>query len=191
MGNGPEVYRLACDLGAEGIVSKLASSPYRPGMRLTSWLKAKCWQEENFLVVGWTDASKEYPFGALLLARSQKNGGPAFVGRVSLGYSRKQAERITSRLGPARIEKPPVAAPLPGRWAVTARWTAPEFVARVRYLEITRSGHLRHANLKDLTPREGATARSPLSRNGSRRGIRSSAKGGAWRRTGEGTKKST
>ena len=39
-GNGPEIFRAACRLGLEGIVSKLASSHYRSG-RSYEWLKIK------------------------------------------------------------------------------------------------------------------------------------------------------
>ncbi len=159
VGNGPEVYRLACDAGVEGIVSKLATSPYRPGKRLTSWLKTKCWQEQRCLVVGWTEPSRDYPFGSLLLARQDKvDGVLPLVGRVSLGYSGRQAERIRSKLEPLRTAEPPIEGRLPERWAVNAHWTSPDFLARVRYLQVTRAGHLRHANLKEIVPRPGMAA---------------------------------
>jgi ATP-dependent DNA ligase len=53
--NGPAFFRQACKLGAEGIVSKRVDAPYRPGDRGGSWLKTKCLNREEFIVVGWTD----------------------------------------------------------------------------------------------------------------------------------------
>jgi ATP-dependent DNA ligase len=39
-GDGPTVFRHACELGCEGIVSKRADSPYRSG-RSRNWIKTK------------------------------------------------------------------------------------------------------------------------------------------------------
>ena len=39
-GDGAIIYRHACKLGCQGIVSKRLGSPYRPG-RVVSWLKIK------------------------------------------------------------------------------------------------------------------------------------------------------
>ncbi len=159
VGHGDDVYRAACELGAEGIVSKLASARYQPGKRTRTWLKVKCWREESFLVIGWTEqTSHDYPFGALLLARPDAAGEPAFAGRVSLGFSSAQADRIRSLLAPARTPVPPVPGPLPGRLATEASWTLPEFIARGRYLEITRGGHLRHATVREVVPRRRSAA---------------------------------
>jgi bifunctional non-homologous end joining protein LigD len=49
---GPEFFRHACELGLEGIVSKLADSPYR-SERSGLWQKIKCLKREEFVVGGW------------------------------------------------------------------------------------------------------------------------------------------
>ncbi|MBA3540614.1 MAG: hypothetical protein H0T79_13470 [Deltaproteobacteria bacterium] len=41
IGNGPALFRAACERGLEGIVSKRRDRPYEPG-RGTSWVKTKC-----------------------------------------------------------------------------------------------------------------------------------------------------
>ena len=51
---GPAFYEKACPLGVEGIVSKRADAPYAPGNR-GLWLKVKCLNREEFVVIGWTD----------------------------------------------------------------------------------------------------------------------------------------
>jgi bifunctional non-homologous end joining protein LigD len=40
-------------LSLEGIISKRAEAPYSPGNR-GLWLKVKCLNREEFVVVGWT-----------------------------------------------------------------------------------------------------------------------------------------
>jgi DNA ligase D-like protein (predicted ligase) len=52
IGRGPEFYAEACELSLEGIISKRADAPYSPGDR-GLWLKVKCQNREEFVVVGW------------------------------------------------------------------------------------------------------------------------------------------
>ena len=44
---GPELFRHACLMGLEGLVSKLRDRPYRPG-RSTDWVKVKNRQHPAF-----------------------------------------------------------------------------------------------------------------------------------------------
>jgi ATP-dependent DNA ligase len=54
IGRGPEFYARACELSLEGIISKRADALYAPGNR-GLWVKVKCMNREEFVVVGWTD----------------------------------------------------------------------------------------------------------------------------------------
>jgi ATP-dependent DNA ligase len=68
IGRGQELYAAVCERSVEGIVSKRVDAPYTPGNR-GLWLKTKCLNREEFVVVGWTDLAGSRPFlGALLLA---------------------------------------------------------------------------------------------------------------------------
>ena len=57
IGHGPAFHRLACERGLEGIVSKRANGRYEPDRR--TWLKIKCLNREEFVVVGWSDPEAE------------------------------------------------------------------------------------------------------------------------------------
>src|SRR5208282_5184857 len=61
IGLGPAFYEKACALSVEGIVSKRADAPYAPGNR-GLWLKVKCLNREEFVVIGWTDPEGSRPF---------------------------------------------------------------------------------------------------------------------------------
>jgi ATP-dependent DNA ligase len=50
IGHGPAFHRLACEHGLEGIVSKRINDRYEPDRR--TWLKTKCLNREEFVVVG-------------------------------------------------------------------------------------------------------------------------------------------
>jgi ATP-dependent DNA ligase len=66
IGNGPAFRRLACEHGLEGIVSKRINGRYEPDRR--TWLKTKCLNREEFVVVGWSDPEgSRHRIGALLL----------------------------------------------------------------------------------------------------------------------------
>jgi bifunctional non-homologous end joining protein LigD len=71
----------------EGIVSKRADAPYVPGNR-GLWVKVKCLQREEFVVVGWTDPEGSRPWlGALLLAYYDPNGRLVYAGRAGAGIN--------------------------------------------------------------------------------------------------------
>ena len=53
-GNGPEIYRHACRMGLEGIVSKRRNSAYAAG-RTESWVKIKCTKTDNFPIVAFVE----------------------------------------------------------------------------------------------------------------------------------------
>ncbi len=64
---GAPIFERACELGAEGIVSKRADSAYTSG-RTKSWLKIKCDRRQEFVVGGFTKpANGTEGIGALLL----------------------------------------------------------------------------------------------------------------------------
>jgi len=67
IGLGRALHDHACALKVEGIVSKRADAPYAPSNR-GLWLKVKCLNREEFVVIGWTDPEGSRPWlGALLL----------------------------------------------------------------------------------------------------------------------------
>jgi bifunctional non-homologous end joining protein LigD len=57
-GGGAAFYKHACRLGLEGVVSKLARSPYRP-RRTTEWLKVKCLLRQEMVIGGWQESDKQ------------------------------------------------------------------------------------------------------------------------------------
>ena len=85
IGRGRAFYEQACSLKLEGIISKQADAPYSPGNR-GLWLKVKCLNREEFVVVGWTDPEGTRPFlGALLLAYYDPDGRLIYAGRAGTG----------------------------------------------------------------------------------------------------------
>ena len=155
---GSEVYRQACLLAAEGIVSKQAAGGDEQ-KRSRSWLKTKCLQRQEFVVGGWTEPGGSRPgFGALLLGY-YANGELVYAGRVGTGFTENtllQLTRMVRELEEAAppFPHPPVGADVRG----IVHWVRPELVAEVEFREWTRENILRQASFKglrqDKSPRE-------------------------------------
>jgi ATP-dependent DNA ligase len=142
--------QLAGKLGLEGIVSKRLDAPYSPGDRRL-WVKTKCLNREEFVVVGWTDPEGSRPFiGALLLGYYDAGGRLIYPGRVGSGMRVDQLDDLSRRLQPLRIDRMPldVAPPRSTRFGsplVLSRvhWVRPELVVEAKYLTWTEDGLLR------------------------------------------------
>jgi DNA ligase D-like protein (predicted ligase) len=156
-GQGRAFHQKACELSLEGIVSKRADAPYTPGNR-GLWLKVKCLNREEFVVVGWTDPEGRRPLlGALLLAYYDPNGRLVYAGRVGSGISQAELERLWRRLQPLATDKMPLEVPPPrtnrfGSPLVLSRvhWVRPELVAAVKYLTWTDDHLLRQVVYEGL-----------------------------------------
>jgi bifunctional non-homologous end joining protein LigD len=158
VGNGPAFLAQACRLKAEGIVSKRVDSPYKPGDRSGAWVKAKCLNREEFIVVGWTDPEGSRPhLGALLLAYYAPDGRLVYAGRAGTGMPVRELARLAARLKPLAADRMPLDVPPPrgsrfGSPLVLSRvhWVRPELVAEVTCLEWTDDGLLRHVVYRGL-----------------------------------------
>ena len=154
---GPGFYEKACTLAVEGIVSKRADAAYLPGNR-GLWLKIKCLNREEFVVIGWTDPEGARPFlGALLLGYYDPGGRLVYAGRVGTGINQAELARLWRRLQPLAIDKMPldVAPPRSTRFGsplVLSRvhWVRPELVAEVKFLTWTDDNLLRQVVYQGL-----------------------------------------
>jgi bifunctional non-homologous end joining protein LigD len=150
IGHGPEFHRLACKAGLEGIVSKRTNGRYEPDRR--TWLKVKCLNREEFLVIGWSDPEgSRHRIGSLLLGYYTPEGKLIYAGQAGTGLPVAELERLWRRLQPLEIDKMPLAIPPPrstrfGSPLVLSRvhWVRPEMVVEVSYVEWTPDGLLRH-----------------------------------------------
>ena len=98
--NGLEAYQTAKKCGFEGLVAKDLASTYVE-RRSKCWLKVKVHQEDEFLIVGFTQpsGSREY-FGALLLGAYDKHGNLHYAGKVGTGFSQESLGELYSKLRP-------------------------------------------------------------------------------------------
>ena len=140
IGRGEDMFREVCKMGGEGIVSKKASAPYR-GTRTRDWLKIKCIQRQEFVIVGWSESDKRIGFRSLLLGANE-HGKLTYVGKVGTGFNGKLMGELMERMEPLAREKAPVEVPRADRKGV--HWIEPKLVAEIAFGEFTDDGILRH-----------------------------------------------
>jgi bifunctional non-homologous end joining protein LigD len=148
-GDGSRVLSHACELAAEGIVSKRRIAPYRGGRSL-DWQKTKCLAEQEFVIVGYTDSTRgRAGFGALLLG-VHEDAELRFAGRVGTGFDAATLKDLGARLARLGRVTPPVVNPPRGAEARGVHWVKPQLVAQVRVTEWTADGRLRHPSFQGL-----------------------------------------
>ena len=146
--SGKEMFSKACELHAEGIVSKLATSKYSSG-RGGSWLKIKCAHEQEFVIGGFTLPSKGGPgIGAILLGY-YKGGKLVYAGRSGTGFAQKTGRDLRTRLE-ALAKKTPAFESLPAAARRNAQWVKPELVAQIAFATWTSDNLVRQASFKGL-----------------------------------------
>jgi bifunctional non-homologous end joining protein LigD len=140
IGRGEEMFREVCKMGGEGIVSKKASAPYS-GTRTRNWLKIKCIQRQEFVIVGWSESDKRLGFRSLLLA-AKEHGKLTYAGKVGTGFNAKLIHEMMGRMEPLATDRAPVEVPRADRKG--AHWIEPKLVAEINFSEFTDDGILRH-----------------------------------------------
>lgn len=144
---GDEMLEAARQMQLEGILAKDRRSSYE-SRRSNCWLKLKIFNQQEFVIAGFTKGEREY-FGALVLGVQEK-GKLRHVGQVGTGFDHKQMKAIYARLEPLISKTCPFAVKPKIKDPVT--WVRPELVCEVRFLEWTQDGILRapvFAGLRD------------------------------------------
>jgi bifunctional non-homologous end joining protein LigD len=154
-GNGPKFLKQACDFGIEGIVSKLADSPYE-STRSHSWQKVKCLRRQEFVIAGYTLSDKGLPFSSLVLGVYEK-GKLIYAGRVGTGFSNKLRAELKKTLD--RLVRPakPFAEIPRDPDLRRAIWTEPKLVGEVEFSEWTNDNVIRHPSFQGLREDKKAT----------------------------------
>ncbi|MFT4119164.1 non-homologous end-joining DNA ligase [Bradyrhizobium sp.] len=153
VGDGPRFHEHACRMALEGTVSKRVDRAYAPGDR-GIWVKSKCLNREEFVVVGWTDPKGSRPhIGSLLLGYYTDDGSLRYAGRVGAGLAVAELKRMSRRLAPLKATRMPLDIPPPrtsrfGSPLELSRvhWVKPQVVVEVSYLTWTEDNLLRHVS---------------------------------------------
>jgi bifunctional non-homologous end joining protein LigD len=144
--SGPAIFREACKMRAEGIVSKRASAKYSSG-RSSDWLKCKCLHEQELVIGGFTLPGAGHTgmrgVGALLLGYYQ-GGRLIYAGRTGTGFTQKTHKLLRDKLEALTQSSTPFENP-PTEVRRGAHWVKPMLVAQIRFATWTADNLIRQA----------------------------------------------
>lgn len=140
---GEAMFQKACELHAEGIISKRADVAYTSG-RSGTWLKSKCLREQEFVIGGYTLSSDgDDRIGSLLLGYYE-GGELIYAGRTGTGFTQKTRKSLKATLEALEI-KSAAYKRVPPEARRDAIWVKPKLVAQVRFATWTAEDLVRQA----------------------------------------------
>lgn len=137
------LFKQACDMSLEGMVSKLRDAPYRSG-RNEAWLKIKCAPVGRFEVIGYKVGAGSAT--SLYLGKRQ-DGALLYAGKAGSGYTGKMTTELRKLMDPITIPKSPLTKKAGKK---IDRWVKPTYWAEVDYRDVTSDGLLRHVVFRGL-----------------------------------------
>ncbi|MBD3166635.1 ATP-dependent DNA ligase [bacterium] len=147
--NGEAFHREACRKGWEGLIAKERQSRYVHS-RSKQWLKLKCVQRQEFVIVGYTDPEGDrIGFGALLLGYYEGED-LRYAGKVGTGYEERFLAEFGEELKKIERKTPPVDEPDDERPTKNVHWVRPVYVGEVGFTEWTGDNKLRHPRFLGL-----------------------------------------
>lgn len=126
----------------EGIIAKDAQSPYRIGKRSNEWLKIKIIQNEEAIIIGYTEpkGSRKH-FGSLLLGQ-YNDGELTYIGNCGTGFNDAVLKELFDQFNHLKIANAPISEKV--KIAGKIHWLEPKLVCQIKFTEWTQDGHLRH-----------------------------------------------
>lgn len=135
-----------CRRGWEGFVVKDLTSSYRAS-RTRDWLKFKCNNEQELVIIGFTDPKgSRAGFGALLLGYHD-TGRMIYAGKVGTGFDTETLLRLRQQMREFETNEKPVVEHVPEKGI---HWLRPKLVAQVGFTEWTTDNKLRHPRFLGL-----------------------------------------
>ncbi|MGY3529279.1 non-homologous end-joining DNA ligase [Bradyrhizobium sp. USDA 4452] len=135
--DGPEMLAHACKLGYEGVVSKVADSPYPTGTRSRDWVKKTCAQRETLTIAGFAIDGNDWD--GIYVGR-REGDALLYAGKVDHGFDKASAADLRKRLTPL-IRK---TQPYTKRIRHKGIWVEPKILAEIEYRAKSAEGKVRH-----------------------------------------------
>jgi bifunctional non-homologous end joining protein LigD len=140
--DGAEMFRSACNMGLEGVVSKARDARYNSG-RTNNWVKVTCRQRETLPIAGF--AIKDNHFDGIYIGRL-KGKNLIYAGKVDHGFDIELAKDLQARLEPLIRKTQPYSKKIAHRGIRVE----PSLLAEIEYRAKSAEGKLRHPFFKGI-----------------------------------------
>lgn len=146
IGNAETLFSQTCALGLEGLIAKDPEQSYEM-KRTKSWLKIKCDQRQEFVIIGYTEPQgSRVGFGALLLGYYE-GSELRFAGKVGTGFNYKNLQSLKKKLKSLEVDKTFLKE---SPRLKNIHWVQPSLVCEVEYREWREGASLRHPSFIGL-----------------------------------------
>jgi len=151
--SGIDLYKRACELGLEGVISKLRDSPYHSGST-ESWIKSKCVNRDNFPIIAFVEKLEARPRRIASLYLGRRDGHRLlYAGKAQSGFRDADLYMLRERLDPYIRKTSPLSVSIK---KPKATWVEPVVEAEIAFSGVTADGLLRAPVFKaireDLSP---------------------------------------
>lgn len=141
---GEKIFKIAKQLGLEGIVAKKTNSVYND-KRDDDWLKIKCYKRQEFVIGGYSTTNKNKLLSAIYVGY-YKNSKLHFVGKVGTGFDESSKKALNKKFEKLKRKT----SPFVNFDDKNAMWISPTLVAEIQFAEFTKSNVLRQPSFVGL-----------------------------------------
>jgi bifunctional non-homologous end joining protein LigD len=146
-GDGMAMYKAACKMNLEGIVSKRIDAPYKPNDRSGIWTKAKCRPSQELVVGGWKMSG---PAFRSLVVGAYSAGKFVHVGTIGTGYNSRNLPKLMKALKERETDTSPFDVVRDPRALRDVHWVKPTLVIEAEIASWTSDNLVRQASFKGL-----------------------------------------
>ena len=146
-GDGMAMYKAACKMQLEGIVSKRIDAPYKPNDRSGTWTKAKCRPSQELVVGGWKMSG---PAFRSLVVGAYAGGKFVHVGTIGTGYNSRNLPELMKALKSREADTSPFDVVRDPKALRDVHWVKPTLVIEAEIASWTSDNLVRQASFKGL-----------------------------------------
>jgi bifunctional non-homologous end joining protein LigD len=146
-GDGMAMYKAACKMQLEGIVSKRIDAPYKPNDRSGIWTKAKCRPSQELVVGGWKMSG---PAFRSLVVGAYAGGKFVHVGTIGTGYNSRNLPELMKALKSREADTSPFDVVRDPKALRDVHWVKPTLVIEAEIASWTSDNLVRQASFKGL-----------------------------------------